>query len=145
MRVVLVLPRSSVAGSGEAAIVTGAFCGTHQRHRRLGHIAQLARASRLHRAGRGFESLCAHWNPLDSESSIGNSHVVRFAHVRTSARETSRWRGVRPLCGRLPLVIMGPAAWNSARSAWMEILSKDFVEFIECCVARDVKFLIVGG
>ena len=27
----------------------------------------------------------------------------------------------------------------------MEILSKDFVEFIECCVARDVKFLIVGG
>jgi hypothetical protein len=40
---------------------------------------------------------------------------------------------------------MGPAAWNSARSAWMEILSKDFVEFIECCVARDVKFLIVGG
>ncbi len=27
----------------------------------------------------------------------------------------------------------------------MQILSKDFVEFIECCVARDVKFLIVGG
>ena len=27
----------------------------------------------------------------------------------------------------------------------MEILTKDFVEFIECCVARDVKFLIVGG
>ncbi len=27
----------------------------------------------------------------------------------------------------------------------MEILDKDFVEFIECCVARDVKFLIVGG
>ncbi len=27
----------------------------------------------------------------------------------------------------------------------MEILSKDFVEFIECCVGRDVKFLIVGG
>lgn len=24
----------------------------------------------------------------------------------------------------------------------MEILSKDFVEFIECCVRRDVKFLI---
>jgi hypothetical protein len=27
----------------------------------------------------------------------------------------------------------------------VEILTKDFVEFIECCVARDVKFLIVGG
>ena len=27
----------------------------------------------------------------------------------------------------------------------MEILSKDFVEFIECCVAREVKFLVVGG
>ena len=27
----------------------------------------------------------------------------------------------------------------------MGILSKDFVEFIECCVARKVKFLIVGG
>ena len=27
----------------------------------------------------------------------------------------------------------------------MQILSKDFVEFIESCVARDVKFLIVGG
>jgi len=27
----------------------------------------------------------------------------------------------------------------------MEILTKDFVEFIECCVKRDVKFLIVGG
>jgi len=27
----------------------------------------------------------------------------------------------------------------------MEILDKDFVEFIECCDARDVKFLIVGG
>ena len=27
----------------------------------------------------------------------------------------------------------------------MEILSKDFVEFIECCAAREVKFLIVGG
>lgn len=27
----------------------------------------------------------------------------------------------------------------------MDILDKDFVEFIECCVARDVKFLIVGG
>lgn len=27
----------------------------------------------------------------------------------------------------------------------MEILTKDFVEFIECCVAREVKFLIVGG
>ena len=27
----------------------------------------------------------------------------------------------------------------------MEILTKDFVEFIECCVARVVKFLIVGG
>lgn len=27
----------------------------------------------------------------------------------------------------------------------MDILSKDFVEFIESCVARDVKFLIVGG
>jgi hypothetical protein len=25
------------------------------------------------------------------------------------------------------------------------ILTKDFVEFIECCVARDVRFLIVGG
>jgi len=24
----------------------------------------------------------------------------------------------------------------------MEILDKDFVEFIECCTARDVKFLI---
>ncbi len=27
----------------------------------------------------------------------------------------------------------------------MEILTKDFVEFIECCVARDAKFLVVGG
>ena len=27
----------------------------------------------------------------------------------------------------------------------MNILTKDFVEFIERCVARDVKFLIVGG
>ena len=27
----------------------------------------------------------------------------------------------------------------------MEILDKDFVEFIECCDARDVKYLIVGG
>lgn len=27
----------------------------------------------------------------------------------------------------------------------MEILTKDFVEFIECCVAREVKFLVVGG
>ena len=27
----------------------------------------------------------------------------------------------------------------------MDILTKDFVEFIECCVARSVKFLIVGG
>ncbi len=27
----------------------------------------------------------------------------------------------------------------------MNILTKDFVEFIECCVARDVWFLIVGG
>ncbi|MEM8925017.1 MAG: DUF6036 family nucleotidyltransferase [Actinomycetota bacterium] len=27
----------------------------------------------------------------------------------------------------------------------MNILSKDFVEFIESCVAREVKFLIVGG
>lgn len=27
----------------------------------------------------------------------------------------------------------------------MNILTKDFVEFIECCVARSVKFLIVGG
>ncbi len=27
----------------------------------------------------------------------------------------------------------------------MDILTKDFVEFIECCVAREVKFLIVGG
>ena len=27
----------------------------------------------------------------------------------------------------------------------MNILTKDFVEFIECCVARDVRFLIVGG
>ena len=27
----------------------------------------------------------------------------------------------------------------------MDMLTKDFVEFIECCVARDVKFLIVGG
>ncbi|NNE97142.1 MAG: nucleotidyl transferase AbiEii/AbiGii toxin family protein [Acidimicrobiales bacterium] len=25
------------------------------------------------------------------------------------------------------------------------MLSKDFIEFIECCVAREVKFLIVGG
>ncbi len=27
----------------------------------------------------------------------------------------------------------------------MDILTKDFVEFTECCVARNVKFLIVGG
>jgi len=27
----------------------------------------------------------------------------------------------------------------------MEILDKDFVEFIECCAGRDVRFLIVGG
>ncbi len=27
----------------------------------------------------------------------------------------------------------------------MEILDKDFVEFIECCVNREVKFLVVGG
>ncbi len=27
----------------------------------------------------------------------------------------------------------------------MNILTKDFVEFIECCVAREVRFLIVGG
>ncbi len=27
----------------------------------------------------------------------------------------------------------------------MSILTRDFVEFIECCVARDVRFLIVGG
>lgn len=27
----------------------------------------------------------------------------------------------------------------------MQILTKDFIEFIECCVAREVKFLIVGG
>ena len=27
----------------------------------------------------------------------------------------------------------------------MEILDKDFVEFIECCAGRDVKFLVVGG
>ncbi|MDH3194406.1 MAG: hypothetical protein OEM40_08825 [Acidimicrobiia bacterium] len=27
----------------------------------------------------------------------------------------------------------------------MEILTKDFVEFIECCAAREVKFLVVGG
>ena len=27
----------------------------------------------------------------------------------------------------------------------MNILTKDFVEFIECCVAHDVRFLIVGG
>ncbi|MGF1596185.1 MAG: hypothetical protein ACFCVK_04530 [Acidimicrobiales bacterium] len=27
----------------------------------------------------------------------------------------------------------------------MNILTKDFVEFIEYCVARDVRFLIVGG
>lgn len=27
----------------------------------------------------------------------------------------------------------------------MNILTKEFVEFIECCVARDVRFLIVGG
>lgn len=27
----------------------------------------------------------------------------------------------------------------------MNILTKDFVEFIECCVVRDVRFLIVGG
>jgi len=27
----------------------------------------------------------------------------------------------------------------------VEILTKDFVEFIECCVAREVKFLVVGG
>ena len=27
----------------------------------------------------------------------------------------------------------------------MEIFTKDFVEFIKCCAAREVKFLIVGG
>ena len=27
----------------------------------------------------------------------------------------------------------------------MEILTKDFVEFIECCAAREVEFLVVGG
>ena len=27
----------------------------------------------------------------------------------------------------------------------MDIFTKDFVEFIECCVGREVKFLIVGG
>jgi len=27
----------------------------------------------------------------------------------------------------------------------VQILTKDFVEFIECCVAREFKFLIVGG
>lgn len=27
----------------------------------------------------------------------------------------------------------------------MRFLTKDFVEFIECCAARDVRFLIVGG
>lgn len=27
----------------------------------------------------------------------------------------------------------------------MDIFTKDFVEFIECCAAREVKFLIVGG
>jgi hypothetical protein len=27
----------------------------------------------------------------------------------------------------------------------MKIFTKDFVEFIECCAAREVKFLIVGG
>ncbi len=27
----------------------------------------------------------------------------------------------------------------------MEILTKDFVEFIECCTARKVRFLVVGG
>ena len=27
----------------------------------------------------------------------------------------------------------------------MQILSRDFVEFIECCVAREVRFLVVGG
>jgi len=27
----------------------------------------------------------------------------------------------------------------------MEILTKDFVEFIECCAAREVRFLVVGG
>ena len=27
----------------------------------------------------------------------------------------------------------------------MQLLTQDFVEFIECCVERDVKFLIVGG
>jgi hypothetical protein len=27
----------------------------------------------------------------------------------------------------------------------MEILTKDFVEFIECCVAREVKFLVAGS
>lgn len=27
----------------------------------------------------------------------------------------------------------------------MRLLTDDFVEFIECCAARDVRFLIVGG
>lgn len=27
----------------------------------------------------------------------------------------------------------------------MDIFTKDFIEFIECCAAREVKFLIVGG
>jgi hypothetical protein len=27
----------------------------------------------------------------------------------------------------------------------MRFLTEDFVEFIECCVAREVRFLIVGG
>jgi len=27
----------------------------------------------------------------------------------------------------------------------VEILTKDFVEFIECCAVREVKFLVVGG
>lgn len=27
----------------------------------------------------------------------------------------------------------------------MDTFTKDFVEFIECCAAREVKFLIVGG
>ena len=27
----------------------------------------------------------------------------------------------------------------------MQLLTLDFVEFIECCARRDVRFLIVGG
>ncbi len=33
------------------------------------------------------------------------------------------------------------SVWNAA----MQLLAPDFVEFIECCVRRSVRFLVVGG